>query len=198
MTGTRPLAWPDGWPRTPWGQRQKSPLRRDNDKLSVHAALTRLDLQMKRLGGRNMVVSTNLTTRDDGWPRSDQREPEDPGIAVYFSLRGRNQVLACDRWKRVADNIAAIATHIEATRKIQRYGVGSLEQAMRGYIALPAPGQQHWRAVLRLGAGPVTRDAINDQYRRRASELHPDVGGSAEAMAELNTAREAAIQEVVQ
>jgi hypothetical protein len=34
----------------------------------------------------------------------------------------------------VADNIAAIAAHIDAIRRQDRYGVGTLDQAFAGYV----------------------------------------------------------------
>jgi hypothetical protein len=59
---------------------------------------------------------------------------------VYFKLHGKDRVLACDKWDRVADNIAAIAAHIDAIRRQDRYGVGTIDQAFAGYSALPPPG----------------------------------------------------------
>lgn len=65
----------------------------------------------------------------------------DRGAAVYFEMKGKPVSLACDKWNRVEDNIWAIAKHIEALRGQQRWGVGSIEQAFRGYTALPAIGE---------------------------------------------------------
>jgi hypothetical protein len=101
--------------------------------------------------------------------------------------------LACDKWTRAADNIAAVAGHIEAIRAQDRYGVGTLEQAFAGYTALPAKaGGVDWRAEMgfkpEVGVAPEAFDVV---YRRLARERHPDTeGGSHEAMARLNVARE--------
>jgi len=88
--------------------------------LTVADARNRLDLELQRLGARDVLLSTNVQVRLDGLPRSGQNEPADPGAAVYFTLKGKPRCLACDRWSRVADNIAAIAAHVYAIRAVDR------------------------------------------------------------------------------
>mgnify|MGYP000712282402 CR=1 FL=1 len=141
-TATRyPLTWPAGWKRTPTAQRARARFRSGRTELSIYEATQRLQGELERLerGIGGVVLSTNVETRLDGMPRSDRRAPADPGAAVYFRLKGQPRCLACDKWDRVADNIAAIAAHIEAIRAVDRYGVGTLDQAFAGYAALPAP-----------------------------------------------------------
>lgn len=52
------------------------------------------------------------------------------------------------------------------------------------------PGRKrHWRDVLGMSNdGPQTLDRARDLYRQLASVNHPDRGGSAEKMAEINAA----------
>jgi DnaJ-class molecular chaperone len=52
-----------------------------------------------------------------------------------------------------------------------------------------------WREVLEYGNSPAQREAIQRHYRILASSAHPDKGGTAERMAELNAARDEALQE---
>jgi hypothetical protein len=207
-TATRfPLAWPLGWTRTPAQRRQRAAFRKHTTTtvstgggqtkqtrdrpLTVAEALTRLAGELSRLGATHELVSSNLSVRLDGLPRSGQAEPEDPGAAVYFKLEGAPRCLACDRWDRVADNIAAVAQHIDALRRIDRYGVGTMEQAFAGYAALaPSAGVDWWFV---LGVRPTaTWVEVEEAYRRLSKERHPDAGGSEAAMAELNVARDAA------
>lgn len=54
-----------------------------------------------------------------------------------------------------------------------------------------------WRVVLGLPEGPLTRDQINKAFREKARTAHPDMGGSADAMAKVNLAREQALREAV-
>ena len=203
-----PLAWPPGWPRTPRHQRQRASFgttsRNDRNgpkkaqPLTVAEALDRLQRQVDYLGARYAVISTNVEIKLSGLPRSGQPEPGDVGVAVYFQLKGRATAMPCDRWDRVADNIAAVAAHIDAVRRIDRYGVGTVEQMFTGFQAIRGPGPKPWREV--LGIPPQTACTVAyvmDQYRDLARKHHPDAGGSEAMMAEINAARDAARKELV-
>lgn len=161
-------------------------------------AVKRLQEEIDRIGARYAVVSSNVEVRLDGLPRSGQREPDDPGVALYFQLSGKPHCLPCDTYQRAADNIAAIAAHIEATRAIARHGVASVSEMFAGFLALPSPNQvRPWREVLELRYKIlVTPAMVKVAYQRLAFERHPDHGGSDRMMAELNAARDAARQEL--
>lgn len=197
-----PLTWPAGWPRSTTRKRAQFGTKRPGDykrDMTVATACQRLMTELRRLGvlEGDAILSTNIRTRLDGWPVASAAEPVDPGAAVYFVLFEQERVLACDRWTRVADNITAIAAHIQAIRAIERYGVGSLEQAFAGYTSLPAKGGT-WRAT--LGFGPDDRPAVEEidrAFRDRARTLHPDApGGSHDAMAALTAAKADAYREI--
>lgn len=193
-----PLTWPAHWPRAE--SRGRARFRSGGSSITVGAAVERIVLQMRRLGVPlgEWLVSTNIPTRIDGLPSGTSAvRVTDPGVAVYFRLFNRDQVLACDAWSSVADNLAAIAGHIEALRQIDRYQVGSLEQAFRGYQALPAAGGT-WRSTLGFGpTEPVTREEVDTRFRLRARQAHPDLpGGSEEQMKVLTAARAAALLEI--
>lgn len=190
-----PLAWPAGWKRAT--TRRHSPLRSRGHVLTAYTATDRLVAEMRRLGASDFVLSSNVALRNDGFPRSGQPEPKDVGVAVYFTLKKRSQVLACDAFTTVADNIGAIARHIEALRTMDRYGVGTVEQAFAGYVALPSRVEDaiDWRAALRLEAQATLAQA-EAQYRALARQHHADAGGTHEAMVTLNAAIEAARKEL--
>jgi hypothetical protein len=191
-----PLSWPIGWKRTQrYSRKSRAPFRSRGQSMTVGEAVRRLTGELQRLGVRSgdFIVSSNLETRLDGLPYANQREPDDSGVAVYFRLRNADRVMACDTWTRVADNLAAIAGHIDAIRRVDRYGVGSLDQAFAGYVGLPAKGET-WRAT--LGFGPddqVDIAKVEQAFRDRARSAHPDIeGGSHDAMASLTMARDEA------
>jgi len=194
MSEAYPLQWPTGWPRTSrprtstFGTTSRSSYKK---ALTVADARDRLSEQLELIRARYVTLSTNLELRLDGQPRSGQRDPDDKGVAVYFQLAGKDTVLACDKWSAVADNIAAIAKHIDALRGMDRWGVGTAAQAFAGYQALPEPDQ--WWQILGCGsnAGP---DEITAAYRGLARKAHPDTGGSDWAMARLNAARDAGLK----
>lgn len=209
-----PLSWPPAWKRTPGSQRlrggfsksvkdvvtardnatgqQVQRTRRRTLYLNSGDAARRLEDQLERMGATDLVLSTNQQLRLDGMPRSNQGEPYDPGAAVYFKLKGKPRVLACDRYRRVADNVAALAAHVDALRRIDRYGVGTLEQAFAGYTALPATGVDWW-IVLEVPIN-ASREHIEAAYREKIRTAHPDVGGSDAEMSRLNVARDAAFK----
>jgi hypothetical protein len=208
-----PLAWPVSWKRTTSGNRQTAKFRKgaggyvgpadarrwqSAERLTIGDGIKRVSGEMRRLGVRDgdWLISSDVPTRLDGLPYANAAQPKDPGVAVYFRIGAKREprVLACDRWNRVADNLAAIAGHVEAIRMQDRYGVGTLEQAFAGYAAIPAKtGGADWRAELGLTEHPVDNLAtVEARYRELARARHPDSGGSHEAMARLNEAREAA------
>lgn len=188
MTERYPLSWPTGWPRT-------KPLNRDKAKFEVSFARARDELiaELLRLGGRSTIISSNIPVKRDGLPYANYKEPDDPGIAVYFHLGKKPTVLACDRWWLVRDNLRAIGLHVAALRGIERWGVGSLEQAFSGYQALAAapPAAPEWWQI--LGVPPnAPLDTVKAAYRKLAMSTHPDAGGNGELMAAINRAWEEA------
>lgn len=204
-----PLSWPAGWPRTPSHERGRAKFGvsrttengwRQKTEMTVSQAVTRLVVELGRAGvGIDVtVISTNVRTTIAGIPMSKQRVPDDPGVAVYFTMRNEPYCLPCDRWDRVADNLAAVAAHVEAMRGMERWGVGSAAQHFAGFKALPAVGGTTvgaagaaWFNV--LGVQPTaSADVVKAAYRALAAQNHPDRGGDAGAMAAINRAWEQA------
>jgi hypothetical protein len=161
--------------------------------VTVWNGIARARRELERLGAEQIVFSTNVPVRRrDGLPLSNVREPEDVGVAVYFRMRGSPHVMACDTWDRVADNLAAIAHHAEAVRGQLRWGVADVAQAFAGFKALPAASAATpWWQILGFTDGQtITEQAIQERWERLARENHPDRGGSANRMAEINAARD--------
>lgn len=205
-----PLAWPAGWKRTVSrtrakfgrgvqqyrteikdGRQQQVPSYVSKTSLTIDQATQRVIGELKRFGIANwdIVVSTNLVLRQDGLPKSGQAAPRDPGAAVYW-LKGKDsRCMAVDRYDRVQDNLAAIAATLEAMRAIDRHGGAAiLDRAFLGFKALAAPEQ--WWTILGCKQD-ANKLEIERAFRIKASDAHPDKeGGSHEAMAKLNWARE--------
>jgi hypothetical protein len=201
------LSWPSGWTRTAPVKRSASMpfstsaarsvflgegkgyrTERDRSKLTVATALHRLYDELDRLGATDVTLSSNLQLRADGLPKSGQINPLDSGVAVYFTLRRKPVVLACDRFVRAEVNIGALAKHIEAMRTMERYGVGSVEQAFAGYAALQANPESEWWTVLEVARG-ADAATVKAAFMRLAQVHHPDKPtGSERAMQRLNEA----------
>lgn len=189
MATAFPLSWPAGWPRT------KSP-ENDRFKTTLPSSIGNVEASLRKFATdsgkkvENMLVSSNYTLTD--------RNPADAGVAVYFTWDGISTCIAVDRYKRIEANLQAIHHCVEAERtKLRHGGINLVKAAFRGYAALPPPGTSnapHWSQVLGVPRN-ATAEIISTAYREKARTAHPDTGGSAEAMAALNAARDAALAE---
>lgn len=179
-----PLAWPAGWPRA----KRKS---RSGFDMSFAKGRDELMRELRLMGARYPLLSSNVPLRRDGLPYAAQREPDDPGVAVYFMWQGKQMTFACDRWDRVKDNVRAIGKTIEALRGIERWGASDMmERAFSAFEALPAPDGvvtlSCWQILdLELGASEMD---IERAYREKAKAAHPDKGGSREEWDQLRSA----------
>jgi len=187
-----PLCWPYGWKRTVPGYRTRARFHKEWKELSIAQGTRRVLHSLELLGVSDYptIVSTNILLRLDGLPRSDQRNPDDPGVAVYWrkSEKDLYKVMAIDQYNRVADNLAAVAATLEAMRAIDRHGGAQiLDRAFTGFLALPVPeGWREWRDILQIN-GEVTLALAERQYKKLRLESHPDKpSGSHEQMVDLN------------
>lgn len=196
MTKAFPLQWPKGRPRTRTDDRRFGQFKSNGNKITIGEANKRLRDELTRIGIASYVLSSNLRLNRDNTPTSNQSEPADPGVALYFKLKGKDVCLPCDTYNRAAQNIAALAAHIEATRAIERYGVATVEEMFTGFTALPSPAtKEPWWAVMLFPARPDSLEEVALRYRELAMRRHPDRGGSERLMAELNAARDEAVAE---
>ena len=187
-----PLQWPEGWERTTYECRRRSAFQVSEGR-AIHDLLDELG----RLGARYVTISSNVRVRMDGIPYATEMGKlyDDPGVAIYFELKGKSQVIACDSYDRVHNNIRAVGKTIEAMRAIERHGSTSiLNRAFQGFVALPA--KKKWWQVLGFDSEPGPHSPPNGQtwavithnYRELSHQHHPDKGGSLQEMQELNEA----------
>lgn len=192
MTEAYPLQWPAGWVRTPDHARKTH----SQFKTTFDRARRELNAELNRLGARDVVISSWLALRNDGQPYADQarRRIPDPGVAVYFTLRGRQMVMARDAYTSVHDNLRSIGLGIEHLRGLERHGGGTMmERAFEGFAALPPPDAFDAWAVLGLRPG-ADNQAIEAQFRALSKKHHPDApGGSTDAFQRLERARREAL-----
>lgn len=178
MIDAYPLQWPAGWPRSEFTEVSK--FGRYTFEYMRREVLRELDL----LGADNVIISSNLKLRQDGFPYSGQRQPEDVGIAVYFKLDGEDQCIPCDKWHRIEDNLRAVVKTIEALRGIERWGAKEMvNAAFRGFKALPESvivtpyTARPWHEVLEV-LPTASPEVIRAAYKQKLHATHPDTGGS--------------------
>jgi len=208
-----PLCWPDGWKRTAESDRKNAHFWRASRgdsgvymkrSLTVTDGVERILDELRHLGidADDSVISTNVPVRMDGLPMGKATEPRDPGVAVYWQRGGRQQSIATDVYKRVADNLGAIGASLEALRTIARHGGPQiLDRAFRGFAQLPerSGGPLNWRAVLEFSSSEyeeLSRDQIEERFRELSHRHHPDKGGTDQHQADLNRARSEALSEI--
>lgn len=195
MTEAYPLKWPDGWKRTPEYQRKTH----SQFKTTFDKARRDLNAELVRLGAKDVVISSWLALRNDGQPYADQarRRLPDPGVAVYFTFKKHQMVMARDAYTSVHDNLRSIGLGIAHLRGLERHGGGTMmERAFEGFAALPSPDSFDPWAVLGLKPNATSAE-IQSQFRALSTRNHPDAaGGSTDAFQRLERARREALAKI--
>lgn len=200
-----PLCWPNNVART--APHLRGAPRFDERTLTQAAGF--VTQEINRLNERrwdyvdeNVIISSNLRLKQDGGVASNQVEPADTGIAVYFKLRFRQSgkvfdrpiVMTCDKWRKSVDNLYAIGKDIEAQRARARWGCTNYQQAFQGYVAIPERcGGDAWWIVLGV-ASNASQEAIKAAYKAKAAITHPDkTSGSQDAFNQVQEAYKQAL-----
>ena len=143
-----PLAWPPGRARVPRHAREP-----DRYKVtSVAAAIVSIENEVKRW--RSAERDARITAWELTTDMAARGMPEDPAAALWFDLAGKDitggqqlMVLACDRFRRLEQNIRAISLTMERLRLVDEIGAYSLVAAVEGARALPPPSRVRGEAV---------------------------------------------------
>lgn len=201
MTAAYPLKWPEGWQRTPDGDRHDS--RRF--QVTFDRALNDLYADLNRLSAASIVVSSYLPLgrRGEALGGSARTRFDDSGVAVYFFRDEREYVLAQDAFDTPLGNLRSIGLALQGLRQLERHGGAHLaERAFGGFAALPPPEKPvEWRGEFGLtGIQGDDKDFLlllaETAYKKLAKSAHPDNGGTVERMMRLNKAIEQAREEL--
>jgi hypothetical protein len=188
MSAVYPLQWPKQWPKT-------EPSKKEGGKFnqSLAAALNGLKIECARLGGKNLVLSSNCTLGAE--------RPAESGVVAYFQLDDQPIAIPCDRWKLVEHNVRAIALTIEAMRGMERWGAKHMITAMfTGFKALPqkASGKDPKEILGLKNKNNPTEAEITAAFRAQSKIYHPDVfeTGDADVWRELREAHDLLMQNI--
>jgi len=189
------MRWPHGQPRT------DKPIRSKFGDHLLRETLGELMDEVKKIGGTEIVVSSELPIGKSGWPIQGWNKADDHGVAVYWKGKdSKPYCLAIDRYDHPMDNLWAIVKSLEAIRALARWGGDQLiNQALSSFAELPPPtAVPWWVKVLELEHlwPDITDKSVAFAFRHSAKRLHPDAGGSNEDMAQLNAAFDAAKEEL--
>lgn len=190
ITEAYPLQWPPSWKRS--NNPETSRFGSWNSKPSIAKASQEIQLELNRFGATEIIISTNLKYRQDGLPYSNQRQPDDKGVAVYFIKDGQQLVIACDTFDKIGCNLWAIGKSIGAIRAIERWGCSEIvAKAFTGFLALAETTQENWWNVLEVSE-TATADEIKKAYHRLAKVYHPDKGNDGSHFVKIKKAYELA------
>lgn len=119
---------------------------------------------------------------------------DDPGVVVYFTKDGEEMAAACDRWDSPRDNAQDLYHYLHETRMQEQRGTVTAESE---YEKLRLPRGDEDTVVAEPPAHAVLgvdRDAspteIEDAWRERVKETHPDHGGTEEHVQRVHDAKE--------
>lgn len=194
MIEAYPLQWPAGWPRN------QDPEYSRFTTGSAYFEGKEIVRQLELMGATNIVINSNMMLRNDGVPYARQNV-SDTGVAVYFTLKGKQQCIPCDRWVKLEENMKAVSKTIDALRGIERWGAKeTVDAAFSGFKALPAGSgnsmdtyTKSWWEILQVSKD-ASKDEIRTAFRRLAHQCHPDKGGSEEAFKTINQAFQEGMQ----
>ena len=142
----------------------------------------------------NIEVETAAphTAKKPHRPYAD-RDPDDPGVVVYFEREGQGFAVPCDRWSNLRDNAQAIAKYLNAKRALERYGVSTVAGEMSTQ-ALPSGTEDESSAEPHevLGVAPDAPDGVvKAAARELKKENHPDNDGDRDTFQRIVKAEEA-------
>lgn len=210
MKFSTPLQWPESYARAKFAE-SRAPY-----KVSGSVALGDLERELHLLLRGDYAkarITANIPVNSQGrFYGEDLARKTAPkggaGVAVYWVRKGIEQVIACDRYDAVGNNIRALGLCIQGMRQMERSGATQvLERVFTGFAALPSggpssgpsappPPPKPWWEVLGWQTDPLAGGmapalvlvAAEACFKSLAKDAHPDAGGSHEGFVALNAA----------
>jgi hypothetical protein len=192
------------WPA--WADRTGPRRRERTSKFSVTLASAFSDIETEledRIDVDYYRISTAAPHRkSDGLPYADAG-PEDPGVAVRWTMDGNPYCIAADHYTDLRDNARAIGLYITEKRKMGNRPVHTGQDEFATARLPPGDGEEDvvvaggdvHKPHEVLGVAPDAPEAvIRGAYRELLKERHPDHGGTAKELKELNRSKEALLE----
>ncbi|UHQ96448.1 J domain-containing protein [Natrinema halophilum] len=198
------LDWPTELPRTNPTDRERT----TKFDVTLGAAIKDIKREMERLEVDDWRLETGMPQRKtDGLPYASAAEPDDPGVALQWTMDGADYAIACDQYTKVRDNTRAIGLYLNEKRKMENrpiatgqseFATARLPPADEGEIAAPpAPseedvlGDDEPHEVLEV-APDAPDEIVRAAFKAQVRDLegHPDTGGSSDQFRKLEKARE--------
>lgn len=151
-----PLQWPLGFERSKVKEYS-------NFKCTLAQARDGVLYELEKLGATNYRISSNVPVKRDGQMYGSMKAIDgDNGIAVYFTWKGKQRVLACDAYYSLWENLRAIEKSLDAMRGLGRWKVSNiLDAAFTGFKTLAESND--------LGF-----EVTKENYKALVKKYHPD------------------------
>jgi len=132
---SHPLEWPEGWPTTTDTDRHQGRIQED-----FVVAMEKLEKELGLFGAKDVRISTNVRVDKDGrnLPGTEGVRVANPGVGVIFTKEGEEYTIGYDGWSAVGNNLAHLAQHLLALRRIMDTGGKNLVEHLLKSSALTA------------------------------------------------------------
>ena len=192
-----PLHWPNTKDATKANQRTHA--SGFPTTLTMRESLAYLEEEVRGLSPQTAILYSNVEQLNND--RLRKKLNNETGVTLELKIAGKNYFLACDRWASMEHNIYALHLAVRNARNYEKWGIGSLEDALYGFASVKAKHDvadyqqqevraleiEEWMAL--LGLGPTaTLDDAQATYRRRAKALAEDT----DSLIQLNNAMDEA------
>lgn len=163
-----PLHWPQGF------ERNKSQTV-SSFKCTLGQARDGVLQQIHQLKGTNIIISSNIPLKKDGNMYASLKPIDnDHGVAVYFTWKNDQYVLACDKYYQIWENLRAIEKSIDAIRALDRWGASDiLARAFTGFKAIGGAKKENWWDVLGVEETANYNEKLS-AYKWLIKKYHPD------------------------
>ncbi len=193
------LDWSPGFDRT----QPKNRTWNNHYSVSLAEAFDDLEAEMDRLDVDSYRYSFDADQR-----KTDQRpyarsNPDDPGFVHRWTMGGDQYAVACDRYRRLRDNVRTIGIYLREKRKMEKRPVETGESEFANARLPPAneddvviAGSTTKPPHEILEVDPDADDEIvKAAYRAKAKHAHPDQGGARTEWREIQQARKVMLDE---
>lgn len=149
---------------------------------SWSATLSDLAETMRKWGVKDYMVTNDLPVRSRAKMYQTLTERQ---VVLKYIKDGTPVQLVMEKQSRAVDNFRVLYLAVEAMRMNDQRGLTDVVR--QAYAQLPAPAEQSVYTI--VGARPEwSMEQIEQTYRSKVRQMHPDAGGSSESMAALNAA----------
>lgn len=145
MEYSHPLKWPKGQRKTPKSMRIKGQFggrvgAKGQGKgakgalapISLQNAEKALRVAIAGLNGYSATITTNMpVVRNE--IRWDDKVNDGHSISVLFFVDDVEYLVACNKYDRLADNIAGVADYLALAKRMVSLGAGSTAKVLKGF-----------------------------------------------------------------